>query len=121
MLNANGIFADFKDEITKIIIDKSNLKFVDEEVSCYIEICTSFDNKSGKTHLFLILYNNFLKLDIRSFFMLKTIDTFVLKLLDNVAFIVLIEPIMATKIKIMKRKPRRSHSREMIIPDRNDE
>ena len=45
LLNANGIFTDFKEEITKIIIDKSILKFVVEEVSCYIEICTSFDNK----------------------------------------------------------------------------
>ena len=42
--NANEIFTDFKEEITKIITKKSTLKFVDKEVSCYIEICTLFDS-----------------------------------------------------------------------------
>ena len=28
----------------KIIIEKSTLKIVDKEVSCYIEICTLFDS-----------------------------------------------------------------------------
>ena len=36
--NANGIFTNFKEEITKIITDKSTLKIVDKEVSRYIEI-----------------------------------------------------------------------------------
>ena len=35
---ANKIFTDFKDKITKIIIEKNILKIVDEEVSRYIEI-----------------------------------------------------------------------------------
>ena len=36
--NTNGIFTDFKEEITKIITEKSTLKIVDKEVSRYIEI-----------------------------------------------------------------------------------
>ena len=44
MQNTNEIFTDFKDEITKIITDKSILKIVDEEVSRYIEICNLFDS-----------------------------------------------------------------------------
>ena len=44
MQNANGIFTEFKEEITKIITENSILKIVDKEVSCYIEICTLFDS-----------------------------------------------------------------------------
>ena len=40
--NANRIFTDFKEEIMKIITEKSTLKIVDKEVSRYIEICTLF-------------------------------------------------------------------------------
>ena len=36
--NANEIFTDFKEEITKIITKKSILKVVDKEVSRYIEM-----------------------------------------------------------------------------------
>ena len=36
--NANGIFTNFKEEITKIITDKNILKIVDEGVSHYIDI-----------------------------------------------------------------------------------
>ena len=42
--NSNRICTDFKEEITKIIIDKRIFKIIDEEVSCYIEICTLFDS-----------------------------------------------------------------------------
>ena len=42
--NANGIFTIFKEEITKIIKEKSILKIVDKEVSRFIEICTLFDS-----------------------------------------------------------------------------
>ena len=42
--NANGIFTDFKEEITKIITKKSILKIVDKEVSRYIEICSLYDS-----------------------------------------------------------------------------
>ena len=42
--NTNGIFTDFKEEIMKIITEKSTLKIVDKEVSRYIEICTLFDS-----------------------------------------------------------------------------
>ena len=42
--NANGIFTDFKQEITKIITEKSILKILDKEVSRYIKLCTLFDS-----------------------------------------------------------------------------
>ena len=42
--NSNRICTDFKEEITKIITDKRIFKIIDEEVSCYIEICTLFDS-----------------------------------------------------------------------------
>ena len=44
MQNSNRICTDFKKEITKIITDKRIFKIIDEEVSCYIEICTLFDS-----------------------------------------------------------------------------
>ena len=42
--NANRIFTDFKEEITKIITEKSILKILDKEVSRYIKLCTLFDS-----------------------------------------------------------------------------
>ena len=42
--NANRIFTDFKEEITKIITEESTLIILDKEVSRYIEMCTLFDS-----------------------------------------------------------------------------
>ena len=53
--------------------------------------------------------------------MLKKIDDILMKTLDKVKFLALIKPIMATKIKCLKRKPIRSSTHEFFIQDRNDE
>ena len=42
--NTNGIFTDLKEEIMKIITEKSTLTIVDKKVSRYIEMCTLFDS-----------------------------------------------------------------------------
>ena len=44
------------------------------------------DNRPGKTNLCLSLYDDFLKLDVRSFFMLQKNDVFVFKTLNKVRF-----------------------------------
>ena len=44
VLDAKRFFTDFKEEITKIITEKSNLKIVDKKVSRCIDICTLFDS-----------------------------------------------------------------------------
>ena len=53
--------------------------------------------------------------------MLKIIDAFALEMFDKVVFLALLKSIMVTKTKLMKRKPRRSHPHEIIVPDKNDE
>ena len=44
-----------------------------------------------------------------------------MKTLDKVKCLALIKPIMATQIKCLKRKPRRSSTHDFFIQDRNDE
>ena len=69
----------------------------DEVVEKY-NILIQDDNRPGKTNLFLSLYNYFVKLDIRSFFMLKTIDAYVLKMLDKVRFLAFINILWQKKL-----------------------
>ena len=92
----------------------------DEVVEEY-NILIDDDSRPAKTNLFSSLYDDFLKLNVRSFFMLKTIDAFVMKTLDKFIFLALIKPIMAIKIKLLERNLRRSPPREIVIQDRNDE
>ena len=84
-------------------------------------ILVLYENRLGKTNLWKSLCNDFLKSNIKRFFMLKTVNDFVWKVFGKVIFLALIEPIMATKINNMKKKPRRSHPREIVIPDKDGE
>ena len=101
-------YLSIKDVLCDEVVEKCNILVLDE-------------NRSGNTYLFLSLYSNFLKLNVKRFFILKTVNAFVVKVFGKVAYLALIKPNIATTCNNTKRNPRKSHLREIIIPDRNDE
>ena len=79
------------------------------------------ENRNGKTKFFDSLYlNEFIKLNVNHFFMLKSKDAFQLQLISKIRFFALIKPILATKIKIPNKSKKILHN-EIIIHEHNNE
>ena len=58
------------------------------------------ENRDNKAEFFDSLYlNEFMNLNVKQFFMLKSTDAFQLQLISKIKFFALIKPILATKIK----------------------
>lgn len=83
----------------------------DEVVEKY-NILIEDDNIPGQTNLCSSSYGDFLKL---------AIDTFVLKTLDKVRLLASINLLWPQKLNYLKRIPRTSLPRKIVIQDKNDE
>ena len=65
-------------------------------------------------------FNEFIKLNVSHFCLLKLNDAFQLRVIDKIKFFTLIKPILATKIKLSK-KIKKSQPHEIIIHEQNNE
>ena len=72
------------------------------EVVNKYKILIDDENRNDKTDVFDSLYfNEFIKLNVNPFIMLKSKDAFQLRLIDKIKFFALTKPILATKIKFL--------------------
>ena len=63
------------------------------------------DDRNLKTEFFDSLYiDEFMKLNVKHLFMLKSTNTFQLQVIDKIKFLALIKPIISTKLRVSMKK-----------------
>ena len=63
------------------------------------------DDRNLKTDFFDSLYiDEFMKLNVKHLFMLKSTNTFQLQVIDKIKFLALIKPILSTKLRVSNKK-----------------
>ena len=74
-----------------------------EVVNKYKRLITD-NNRNSKTELLDSLYlNEFMKLNVKHFIMLKSTDAFQHQVISKIKFFALIKPILTTKVKVSNK------------------